>query len=225
MASERLLEVLADEHPQTIALVAAYLPKKVAVDVLDGLEGAVQAEVVERLMDWETPDDDVLDEVSRALQERLLQPSPAQKPTKTTWNKVAEILEEAGPKAEKHILRNLARHDRQLAGQLSQQLSPCETLESLHDEALMTVLEAADPDLGILALAGSSGALVERILARLPAGEAKLLRHALQHLGPTSSSEMEAAQQSLLDLARQLDLEGRLQLPRRPAGEPLATTS
>ena len=66
----------------------------------------------------------------------------------------------------------------------------------------------------MLALAGAPQALVARILGQLPPKAAKQLRRSLDHLGPTRLSDVEEAQQHLAQLALQLEIEGRIDLPR-----------
>ena len=69
------------------------------------------------------------------------------------------------------------------------------------DQRLLAVVEAADADVLVLALAGADAAFAERVMGCLPSRQARLLRRALKHLGPTRLSDVEEAQQTLADLA------------------------
>ena len=51
---ESLQEFLEDEHPQTISLVMTYLPPQRASELLALLQGALQMEVIHRLMESES---------------------------------------------------------------------------------------------------------------------------------------------------------------------------
>jgi flagellar motor switch protein FliG len=55
----------------------------------------------------------------------------------------------------------------------------------------------------VLALAGADASFVERAMGCLPARQARLLRRALKHLGPTRLSDVQEAQQALSGLAEQ----------------------
>jgi flagellar motor switch protein FliG len=102
-----------------------------------------------------------------------------------------------------------------LAGKLAAAPSPPPTFADvarLDDAALATVLHTAETEIMILALAGSTAELVERVLAQLPLEEGKALCYALDHLGPTRLSDVEEAQHELARLARRLQQSG--QLPR-----------
>lgn len=213
-----LSPLVADEHPQTIALVMAHLPPHRSAELLAALAPDVQVEVIRRLIDLDEADPETVREVERGLESRLAGLVRNRERSNAGLAAVTQILEVAQDGVERSILRNVVRHDRRLAGQLSRERLVCQDIEDLDDATLLMVFQSADPELGILALAGSSVELVDRVVKRLPTREARLLEHALENLGPTRLTDVEAARHELLALARQLDAEGKLQLPRRGPG-------
>jgi flagellar motor switch protein FliG len=72
------------------------------------------------------------------------------------------------------------------------------------------VLERADTEIAVLALAGANHEFVERSLAVLPRAQARALRYALDHLGPTKLSDLEAGQDELAALAEAMQSSGEL---------------
>jgi len=84
-------------------------------------------------------------------------------------------------------------------------------LAQLDDAALAAVLQAAEPELIVLALAGSDQRLLSRFMQQLPAHEAVALRRDLQQLGPTRLSDVEAAQQELALVAQELITAGEIE--------------
>ena len=78
-------------------------------------------------------------------------------------------------------------------------------LMKLNDARLRALIAAAQADVLVLALAGADAAFVERVVNCQPSREAKLLRRALKHLGPTRLSDVEEAQQALADSAFELE--------------------
>ncbi len=77
-------------------------------------------------------------------------------------------------------------------------------LEQLNDYALAQVLRACEPHATLLALAGASHSLVQRILGHLPAREARQLELQMQQLGPIRLDDIEQAQQQMALIAQQL---------------------
>ncbi len=218
ISDERLAPFLADEHPQTVAVVLSHLSAQRAADVLAGLPAKVQVEVARRLVDLHQTDPAILREVERGLQSWLADERDDKQRRTAGLTALKNILAAAGQQAKQEILANLANHDHQLAAKLA--LKPpvaakpmpmtFSDLAQLDDAALTTVLHSADTEIMVLALAGASTALVERVLNQLPLEEAKTLKYALDHLGPTRLSDVEGAQRELARLAGELEARGEL---------------
>lgn len=206
--STELVPFLADEHPQTIAVVVSHMPPTRATAVLAKLPAALQADVVRRLVELDEMHPTILREVERGLESRISAQSHRERRRAAGVAAVSRIFDAADRRLVQTILSNLALHDRELADQFvrpsHQPQLRYEDLAALDDETLLTIYGQAGPELAVLALAGSSVELVDRILARLPAKQARLLRHELDHLGPTRLSDVEQAQQELVRLAQQM---------------------
>ncbi len=87
----------------------------------------------------------------------------------------------------------------------------------LDDDTLRTVLGAAEPQVAILALAGATNEVVDRLIQSMKPQEAERLRGALTNLGPTRLRDVEASQKNLVEVASSLDAEGRINLrAKRP---------
>ncbi|HEY5316251.1 MAG TPA: FliG C-terminal domain-containing protein, partial [Pirellulales bacterium] len=211
-SGEKLRPLLEGEHPQTIALVISHLPAERAADMLATLDGELQVEVVRRLVNLEQANPEVLLEVERGLESRMLEQSLDEHRQTAGVASVAGILAAAAPQAKREILANLARHDRHLAGRLVDREFHFSDLEQISGRSLATVIETAGMELTVLALAGAGPTLHQRMLAAVPADTAALLSGALEGLGPTRLSDVEDAQHEMARLARQLEAEGRVDL-------------
>lgn len=212
--SEKLSPLLAGEHPQTIALVLSHLPPQRAVGVVGALPSSLQADVIRRLVDLDEADPEILREVERGLESRIWEQIRHERRRAAGMAAMNSILDAAEPRLKDTILSNLAQHDHHLAGKFHRRTLEFADFERLSHAALAVILEAADPEIAMLALAGAPPALVTRILTQLPPKAAKQLRRSLDHLGPTRLSDVEEAQQHLAQLALKLEAEGRLELPR-----------
>jgi flagellar motor switch protein FliG len=194
---------LEREHPQTVAIVVAHLPPERAAEVMAALPAALLADVVRRLVDLRQTEPEIVRELESALEANLTQRRPGQHFGGAAG--VSAVLQAAAPAAQRQILENLADHAPDLAAQLSPPVAMREmTFEDifrLGDFALAQVLSDVEADLLTLALAGAAPSLVQRVLDQLPRREAKLLRQALQHLGPTRLSDVEQAQRELVAAA------------------------
>lgn len=211
--SARLTPFLAGEHPQTIALVASHLPPQRAAGLLAALAGPLQAEVLRRLTDLEQADPEILREVERGLESKIIESARSERRRAAGLNAVTGILQAADPAVKRTILSNLARHDRQLAGKLRPQRFEFADLERLDEAALAKVFGQAESELIYLALAGAAPSLMDRLLGQLSPAEARQFTRSIESLGPMRLSDVEEAQQRIAELARQLALEGEIELP------------
>ena len=217
--AEKLARVLAGERPQTISLVLSHLPPEQAGGVLARLQPALQSDVIRRLVDLEETDPEILRDVERALQSRLSQQVHMQRRRVAGLQAVSGILEASGELVAEQILDNLAVHDQPLAEKLSLPALAFEDLAHCSDAALAAVFQAAEPELAMTALVGAPPELIDRILRRFDAPEAKTVRHKLDHPGPIRLSDVEGARQQIADLARRLARQGRIQLPTEEKGD------
>jgi flagellar motor switch protein FliG len=210
---EKLARVLAGERPQTIALVLSHLPPEQAGGVLARLHPALQVDVIHRLIDLEETDPEILHEVERALESRLSQQVHMQRRRVAGLKAVTGILEASGDQLAEQILDGLAAHDGPLAESLRLPALSFDDLARLDDAGLAAVFQAAEPEMAMTALVGTPPELIERILRRFPAQEAKAVRSKLDHPGPIRLSDIEGARQQIADLGRRLARQGRIQLP------------
>jgi flagellar motor switch protein FliG len=209
---ETLTPFLKRENPQTIAVVLSHLPADRAGELLAQLPPAVQVDVIRRLVDLDQADPRVLREVERGLESWLSEQVRDRRRRAAGLAAVSAILTAASGNTRRNILKNLARHDRTLAGKLRPDRLQFADWVELEDATLLTVIKAADPELIVLALAGAPAELVQRITRQLPAEQGRALNKALVHLGPTRLADVEEARQALCDLAVDLEAEGRISL-------------
>ena len=222
--SEKLATLLASERPQTIALVISHLPPEQAGNVLVHFPPALQTEVIHRLVDLEETDPGVLAEVEQALSSRFSDQIRLHRRRVAGLPAVAGILSASDARVGTEILENLAAHDSPVARRLQPDQLSFDKLLLLDDNSLATVLRESDPEVAILALVGATPRLVERIISKLPEAEARIVRHRLDHLGPTRLSDVEEARQRIAELAQHLAATGGIEVPdelrarlRRPA--------
>lgn len=212
---ETLAPFLKREHPQTIAVVLSHLPPDRAGEILAQLPSTVQVDVIRRLVDLDEADPRVVREVERELESWLSQQVRDRRRRAAGLAAVSAILSAATGGTRRNILKNLTRHDRSLAGKLRPDRYLFGDMVELDDATLVAVFKAADPELVVLALAGASAELVQRVTRLLPIEQGRALSKALVHLGPTRLADVEEAQQALADLAVDLEAEGRITLARR----------
>jgi flagellar motor switch protein FliG len=101
---------LLSEHPQTIALVAANAPRRLAAELLWRLPASLRSDVLVRVIDWRPTEPQLLEELEQALQLSLA--ADPQAPSAAVGLEAArEILEAAPPGERTELLKDLATRD------------------------------------------------------------------------------------------------------------------
>jgi flagellar motor switch protein FliG len=201
---EKLARLLGGERPQTIALVLSHLSPQRAAGVLAHLPSLLQVEVIRRLVDLEETDPEVLREVERTLETRLLRQFAVHRRRVAGFEAVAGILDACDSRTGEQLLENLAACDRELAKKLSPRTVDFDELTALDDAAFSGVFHAAEPEVAQTALVGASPLLVERLLRTMAPKEAKRLRRKLNHPGPIRLSDVEDARRQIAALAQRM---------------------
>jgi len=211
--ANKLARVLAGARPQPIALVLSHLPPQQAGAVLVRLDSVQQVDVIRRLVDLEETNPEILRDVERALEARLSQQVRMQRRRVAGLKAVAGILQASPGEVGTQILENLAARDRDLAEKLGPEPVAFEDLLGADDRAWAAILGAAEPEVVLLALIGAPQRWIDRVVRNLPPLEAEELQRQLDEPGPIRLRDVEEARGRLAELARQLAVAGRIELP------------
>ena len=213
--SENLMAFIQDEHPQTIALILAHLPPAKASEILIGLPGQKQIEVVKRIANMETTSPEVIKEVERGLEHRLSD-IVSQSFEKTGGvESVAEMLNLADRATEKGIMEGLEAEDPELVENIRRLMFVFEDIRLVNDKGIQAVLKEIDNDTLALALKTASPDLKGKIFKNMSERAAKLIQEDMQYMGPVRVSDVEAAQQKIVDVVRRLEDSGDIVIEGR----------
>jgi flagellar motor switch protein FliG len=208
--SENLLTFIQDEHPQTIALILAHLPPQKASEILVGLPSQKQIEVVKRVANMEQTNPEVIKEVERGLEHRLSDIVSQTFEKAGGVDTVAEILNLADRSTEKGIMEGLEAEDPDLVEQIRRLMFVFEDILLVNDKGIQSVLKEIDNDELALALKTASDELKQKIFKNMSERAAQLIQEDMQYMGPVRVSDVEAAQQKIVDVVRRLEDAGEI---------------
>jgi flagellar motor switch protein FliG len=208
--SENLLTFIQDEHPQTIALILAHLPSQKASEILVGLPSQKQIEVVKRVANMEQTNPEVIKEVERGLEHRLSDIVSQTFEKAGGVDTVAEILNLADRSTEKGIMEGLEAEDPDLVEQIRRLMFVFEDILLVNDKGIQSVLKEVDTEELALALKTASDDLKQKIFKNMSERAAQLIQEDMQYMGPVRVSDVEAAQQKIVDIVRRLEDAGEI---------------
>jgi flagellar motor switch protein FliG len=213
--SENLLTFIQDEHPQTIALILAHLPPQKASEILVGLPSQKQIEVVKRVATMEQTSPEVIKEVERGLEHRLSDIVSQTFEKAGGVDTVAEMLNLADRSTEKGIMEGLEAEDPDLVEQIRRLMFVFEDILLVNDKGIQSVLKEVDNDELALALKTASQELKDKIFKNMSERAAQLIAEDMQYMGPVRVSDVESAQQKIVDIVRRLEDAGEIVIAGR----------
>jgi flagellar motor switch protein FliG len=210
----QLVELLASEHPRTVAIVAAHLSEECATSLLAALLPASREEVVRRFSESAVTDPLVLSEIEQSLRDRLSVYHAAAIHKPADLQRISRVLTAVDEGAK----RQVSSSDIELTPtSIASDVNPATfgdplamtfaDLEYLDQELLSATLRRSDAEIVRLALAGATAEFVQKVLNRLSLREARYLRRQIETIGPTRLSDMECAQVALARLAERVLIE------------------
>ncbi len=208
--SENLLTFIQDEHPQTIALILAHLKPAQASEILVGLPAQKQVEVVKRIANMEQTNPEVIKEVERGLEHRLSAMITQTFEKAGGVDTVAEILNLADRSTEKTIMEGLEAEDPDLVEQIRRLMFVFEDINMVNDKGIQSMLKDIDNEDLALALKTASQELKDKIFKNMSERAAQLIKEDMEYMGPVRVSDVEAAQQKIVDVVRRLEESGEI---------------
>ena len=213
--ARQLLTFLADEHPQTIALVLAHLSPQQSAIVLSGFDQKLQASIAHRIALMERASPDVIRTVERELDRRMSTVlGPQELSSVGGVAPLVAIINRADRSTERMILEGLETVSPELAEQVRAQMFIFEDITTLDDKAIQLVLRSVESSDLALALKGVSSAVREKIMRNLSTRAAENLAEEIELLGPKRLSEVEEAQAKVVTEIRALEQAGQIVIMR-----------
>lgn len=208
--SENLMTFIQDEHPQTIALIVCHLPHHKASEILGGLPMQKQVEVIKRVANMEQTNPEVIREVERGLESRLSSMLVQSMEKAGGVNTVAEILNLVDRSTEKQIMEGLEAEDPDLVEQIRRLMFVFEDINKVNDKGIQAVLKEVENSELALALKTASEGLQQKIFRNMSERAASLIKEDMQYMGPVKVSDVESAQQRIVDIVRRLEEAGEV---------------
>jgi flagellar motor switch protein FliG len=213
--ARQLLSFLADEHPQTIALVLAHLAPQQSATVLSGLTQTVQADVAYRIASMEPASPDVIRIVERELERRMTTVlGPQEMSTVGGVAPLVAIINRADRSTERMILEGLETVNAELAEIVRAQMFIFEDILTLDDKAIQLVLRNVESADLALALKGVAPGVKDKITRNLSTRAAENLVEEIELLGPVRLKQVEEAQAKIVQEIRTLEQSGQIVIVR-----------
>lgn len=209
-----LLNFIQQEHPQTIALILAYLEPQKASIILSSLPHEVQSDVAKRIATMDRTSPEVLREVERVLEKKLSTLSSEDYTSAGGVESIVEILNLVDRSTEKSIIESLEEEDPELAEEIKKRMFVFEDIVMLDDRAIQKVLREVDTSELAKALKAVDSEVQDKIFRNMSKRAATLLREDMEYMGPIRMKDVEEAQQKIVSIIRKLEEQGEIVVAR-----------
>ena len=212
LESRQIFNLIKQEQPQTIALVASYLPAEKASQLLAMMKEDQRDQVVERLATLSPTPIEVVEKVVDVLVSKL-----SAKPTRALnqtggIKSAAELLNALDKNASKAILTSIEERNPELGTLIRKKMFTFEDLMFIDLNGLQKIMREVDiRDLAV-ALKTASEQLKKVLLGAISKRAAETVLEEMSFLGAIKLKEIEAAQMRIIDVVRRLESEGEVEL-------------
>lgn len=212
--AKSLSNFLINEHPQTIAVILAHLEPEKKAEVIKRLPENIQTEVVLRLSNLDYISPELITELDGVLKEELSTVGTVDQASLGGVQPVAEMMNIMDKNTETQIMGRLEEKDPILAEEIRKLMFVFEDIIKIDDRGIQTLLKEVPNDKLLLALKTANEEIRQKIFKNISARAAQLLREDLEAMGPARLSDVESAQQEIVNVARRLEQEGKILIAR-----------
>ncbi len=212
--AHQLLNVISNEHPQTIALIMCYMQADKAAQIMSALPLDLQSEVSYRIATMSSISPMVVKEIEKVLNGKLSSVIRTDTAVVGGIESLVDILNQVDRTTEKNITEGLEREDAELAEKIKESMFVFEDIITLDDVSIQRILREVDTKDLSLALKGCSEEVANSIFKNQSKRAAASLKEDMEFLGPVRLMDVEKAQQKIVGILRRLDESGEIVLSR-----------
>ena len=208
----QLAKFIHNEHPQTIALVLSHLNSSQAAGLLFSLPAELRSDVALRMANLDQISPEIISKIAGIIGHRMKALGEVSRESYGGVRAVAEMFNRLDSTTSRDILDKIEDADVNLVQSIRHLMFVFEDLLLLSQDGLKEVLGKVDRKLLTIALKGTSDRLRDHFMASMSQRGAEMLREDMDSLGPIKIKEVEAAQQQIIAVVRQLESEGTISL-------------
>ena len=204
-----LTTALMLEHPQTISMIMAHLPPDIASDVLSGFPEEMKGDIALRVARLGQIPEEIVRDVDGALKDEL-------KNMVSSGGKVGglqvlvDIIGGVDKATEDSVMESIEDEDMEMAMNIRDMMFVFEDMVGIDDRGMREILKRVEGAQLTVALKTASEEMKGKILGNLSSRAAEMIMEDLEVMGPVKLSEVEGAQQAVVQAAKDLEAEGTI---------------
>ena len=213
-----LASYLRNEYPQTVAVILSQIDPEHAARVLAILPDELSLDVIQRMLQIDNVQRDVLDKLEQTLRTEFMA-SLTDNAQRDTYEIMADIFNHFDRQTEARFMTALDEEDREAAAKIKTLMFTFDDLVRLDGSGCQALMRVVDKAQLAIALKGASEDLREFFFGNMSARAARLLQDDMDALGPMRLSEVDQAQAVLVSTAKDMAAAGDIVLSKGKGDE------
>ncbi|QUH26276.1 flagellar motor switch protein FliG [Serpentinicella alkaliphila] len=218
----QLLNFIQNEHPQTIALILAYLPFNQSAQILSSLPQAKQSDVARRIATMDRTSPEIIKEVESVLERKLSSLVSQDYTSAGGIQSIVDILNSVDRGTEKNIMDTLELQDAELAEEIRKRMFVFEDIINLDSTSIQRFIKEIDNSDLTVALKGATEEVASVIYANMSKRMGEMIKEDMEFMGPVRLRDVEEAQQKIVNVIRKLEEAGEIIIARGGGDEIIA---
>lgn len=206
-----LANYLKNEYPQTVAVILSKIRPEHAGKVLATLPESFAMEVVMRMLNMESVQKEILDDVERTLRTEFMS-NLARTQRRDSHEMMAEIFNSLDRNTEAQFLTSLEDRNKDAAEKIKSLMFTFEDLLKLDTSGVQTLLREVEKDKLAMAMKGSSEQIRDLFFSNMSERAGKILREDMEAMGPVRLRDVDEAQVEIVNVAKELADKGELMI-------------
>lgn len=204
-----LANYLKNEYPQTIAVILSKISADHAAKVLALLADDFSLEVIQRMLAMESVQKEILEKIEQTLRREFI--SNLSRTNQTDAHEtMADIFNNFDRQTEALFMGKLEELDREAAERIKNLMFTFDDLGKIDSSSIQTLLREVDNNILALAIKGTSDKIRDYFLENMSKRAADLMRDDLENMGPVRLSDVDEAQSTMINKAKDLAAKGEI---------------
>ena len=207
-----ICNLIKDEDPQAIALVISYLSAQKGSEVLILLPEKTREMVIEKLATLESTPIEVVETLGEVLSGKVGERVSRALNQTGGEKSAAAVLNAMGKDHRLSILNNIDERNPDLVRSIRMKMFTFDDLATLDTKTLQKIMREVDASKLAVALSAATDQLKNAMLGALSKRAAETVNDEIENLPKVSLREIEANQNAIIDVVRQLEADGEISL-------------
>ena len=216
---DALIQLIQNEHPQTISLIIAHLEPHIASEVMGLLPDEIKSDVACRIANLDKIASGMLEEIDNVLEEILDSKDTSGTQKAGGVPRLAEILNMIDGTTAEQIIEEIEEDDPDLAEEIRQNMFVFDDIVLVDDRGLQKVLRSVESQELAVALKASTDEVKDKIFRNMSERAAEILKEEMEVSGAIRIKDVTDAQQKITKIVQDMERKGELVISGRGGEE------